>query len=337
MNAGASERSWAVRLSIQLYRRLLVAYPQAFRREYGAHMVQVFGDCCREASHADGAVGLWRYWLMAFGDLMRSALAERRQQEMHMSRTAWVRLGSLAAMVGGSTAAIFALVGLVLAEAQLLAPDSPVARDLFAFQLTVWQVTGWEVAPVVWVLYLLALIGLAVRGASRGTALGWIGITTSVIGAFLIAAANGYWSALVYSYSQGSECTRGLVCGPYVPAALNVQLLATIPFAVGMILYGIAGLRQQVLRRWNGAPLLIGALALLSPASYIYAMRYGAGTDYVGQLRYMDYVGELRVDLVLGVLALVSAAAWIVLGMALFPRKEERAAPQAIPANGSVG
>jgi len=62
MNAGASERSWAIRLSIQLYRRLLVAYPDTFRREYGAHMAQVFADCCREAAHADGVVGLWRYW-----------------------------------------------------------------------------------------------------------------------------------------------------------------------------------------------------------------------------------------------------------------------------------
>lgn len=43
MNAGGSERSWAIRLSIHLYRRLLVAYPDAFRREYGAHMAQVFG------------------------------------------------------------------------------------------------------------------------------------------------------------------------------------------------------------------------------------------------------------------------------------------------------
>jgi hypothetical protein len=38
-----------------------------------------------------------------------------------------------------------------------------------------------------------------------------------------------------------------------------------------------------------------------------------------------------------GVEALLLAVAWIALGVALFPRKEERAAPQAIPANGSVG
>jgi len=242
-----------------------------------------------------------------------------------MSRTVWVRLGSLAAIVGGTTAALFAVFGLVMAGTQLLDAESPFARSIFPFQVTVWEAT-----PVVSALYLLALVGLSLRGASRAGALGWIGITTSVIGTFLVAAGNGYWSALVYSQAGG--CVNPSSCSVYDPqhygsVALIAQLLGMTLFAVGMILYGIVALRQHVLR-WNGAPLLIGLFALLSPASYIFAVFVSAGTDYAGLL---------RVDLVLSAVALLLAAAWIALGVALFPRKGESTAPQAISANGSVG
>ncbi len=79
------EVSRAVRFSALVYNRLLVLYPQAFRREYGAHMAQVFRDCCREALHTNGITGLWRYWAIALGDRVVSAIAERRQEELSMS------------------------------------------------------------------------------------------------------------------------------------------------------------------------------------------------------------------------------------------------------------
>ena len=93
--------SRALRLSLLVYSRLLALYPKAFRREYGAHMAQVFRDCCREALHTNGITGLWRYWFIALGDLVVSVFAERRHQEISMSRTMWIRLGSLAAIIAG--------------------------------------------------------------------------------------------------------------------------------------------------------------------------------------------------------------------------------------------
>jgi hypothetical protein len=214
-------------------------------------------------------------------------------------------------------------------RAQLLDVNSPFARGIFPFQVTVWEAT-----QVVSALYLLVLVGLSLRGASRAGSLGWIGATMSVMGTVLVAASNGYWSALAYSQADG--CVNPSICSLYFPqqyaqAAVLAQLLGMLLFAVGMILYGIVALRHQVLPRWNGAPLLIGLLALLSPASYIIAMfvRFvSAGADYAG---------ALRVDLVLSAVALLLAAAWIALGVALFPRKEEQAASRPIPANGSVG
>ncbi len=54
MSANTRMTPWTVRLSVQMYQRLLVAYPQSFRREYGAPMPQVFRDCCREAASTGG-------------------------------------------------------------------------------------------------------------------------------------------------------------------------------------------------------------------------------------------------------------------------------------------
>jgi hypothetical protein len=72
--ADASARIVAV--SERLYRRLLGAYPAAFRHQYGAQMTQVFRDCCRAAYQRSGARGVLRLWIPTFGDLVRNAIAE---------------------------------------------------------------------------------------------------------------------------------------------------------------------------------------------------------------------------------------------------------------------
>ena len=116
MSANTRMTPWTVRLSVQMYQRLLVAYPQSFRRQYGTQMAQAFRDCCREAASTGGTAGLLRYWLIAFGDLIVSALAERRREEVHMSRTSWIRLGSLAAIIGGVTRLIYTLYAPLLSH-----------------------------------------------------------------------------------------------------------------------------------------------------------------------------------------------------------------------------
>lgn len=64
-------------LSERAYRRLLVAYPRKFREEYGAHMVQVFGDLCWEERRRAGALGLARLWVGVVPDLVVSTISER--------------------------------------------------------------------------------------------------------------------------------------------------------------------------------------------------------------------------------------------------------------------
>lgn len=67
---------WPLALSDGLYRLLVLAYPAAFRRRYGAEMRQVFRDCCREAYAQCGLPGLAQLWGWAVIDVLATAPRE---------------------------------------------------------------------------------------------------------------------------------------------------------------------------------------------------------------------------------------------------------------------
>jgi hypothetical protein len=237
-------------------------------------MIQVFRDCCREAAHADGAVGLGRYWLIALGDLIVSALAERRREEMHMSRTAWIRLGSLAAIIGGVTAVLLQIPNIAVIM------TSYSGRIVSPIESLYLQREAWEATPVLWLLIVLALIGLQAGEAGRANALGRIGATLGIIGAVLIGVGDAVTSAV--SRSQFLPCTPPLCTfydnNNYTVVSQIVVLLGAVLFAVGMILYSIAAIRSRVLaRRWaNALPLVVGLLVLLSNSG-LRLVPYAAG------------------------------------------------------------
>jgi hypothetical protein len=54
----SSSPSGIVSASARLYRLLLGAYPARFRQEYGAPMLQLFRDSCREAARRRGLYGI---------------------------------------------------------------------------------------------------------------------------------------------------------------------------------------------------------------------------------------------------------------------------------------
>ena len=63
-------------LSPRIYTFLLLAYPTAFRREFGPHMTQVFRDSCRDQQRQAGRFGLLHVWLRTFVDLVKTAPQE---------------------------------------------------------------------------------------------------------------------------------------------------------------------------------------------------------------------------------------------------------------------
>lgn len=55
----SSARQRSIALAVFFYRWLLMLYPRSFRQRYGAQMLQVFRDSCREARQARGCVACW--------------------------------------------------------------------------------------------------------------------------------------------------------------------------------------------------------------------------------------------------------------------------------------
>ena len=68
---------WISSVLERVYRILLIAYPKQFRQVYGEHMMQVFGDQCREARRNGGVAGLVRLGFCTILDVMVTALRER--------------------------------------------------------------------------------------------------------------------------------------------------------------------------------------------------------------------------------------------------------------------
>jgi hypothetical protein len=87
--------------SERAYKMLLLAYPREFRKDYGAGMVQAFGDLCREEKQRRGASGLMAVWGRTVPDLAITALTER----MDAVRDRWLfALVPLALALGGAIA-----------------------------------------------------------------------------------------------------------------------------------------------------------------------------------------------------------------------------------------
>ncbi|OLE55079.1 MAG: hypothetical protein AUG51_05460 [Acidobacteria bacterium 13_1_20CM_3_53_8] len=65
--------------SQKLYSLFLILYPAEFRREYGAHMAQLFRDRWRETKASGGASRL-RLWMYTLLDLIQSAPKEHLEK-----------------------------------------------------------------------------------------------------------------------------------------------------------------------------------------------------------------------------------------------------------------
>ena len=67
----------AVERSLAMYRRLLRAYPPAFREQYGDEMARVFRDAARAAWRQSGLAGMTVLWARTLTDTLINATRER--------------------------------------------------------------------------------------------------------------------------------------------------------------------------------------------------------------------------------------------------------------------
>jgi hypothetical protein len=64
-------------LSEKIYRKLLLLYPPAHRRDYGGLMAQLFRDQCRDAYREGRTAGLMKLWLRVLPDIGRTSIQEQ--------------------------------------------------------------------------------------------------------------------------------------------------------------------------------------------------------------------------------------------------------------------
>ncbi len=69
-------------VSKRVYRSLLVLYPKEFRREYGADMVQLFRDQCRDELRTGGVVAWIALWFRTLVELVGSTRRERERSRL---------------------------------------------------------------------------------------------------------------------------------------------------------------------------------------------------------------------------------------------------------------
>jgi hypothetical protein len=94
----------SLHLPIKIYQALISIYPSEFRRDYGDLMVQVFGDCCRQAFREAGMSGLLLLWWRTLLDTVKTAIEEHSQRGVYMAKQTFIKLSGWLLILGAIAA-----------------------------------------------------------------------------------------------------------------------------------------------------------------------------------------------------------------------------------------
>lgn len=159
---------------MRVYEALLRLYPQAYRREYGPMMLQLFRDQCRDLCRR-GNHGAAGFWLWTLADVCRSAFREQLTEQTNHMKNMPPRKLSLILFVVAVGASVFscyltsstpglalglayfsALVLVVRAAVEWVRPSTELVRSLiwggagaavFAFICPQWAKLHLPVIP----------------------------------------------------------------------------------------------------------------------------------------------------------------------------------------------
>jgi hypothetical protein len=193
-----------IALSEQVYRALIFLYPADYRREYGALMVQVFRDVCRDTYRQDGLLGAALWWLRTLLDLTLTVVEQRRKMQLGMSKSNFMHLAGLFLVIGGA-------FGAVSAFSQLQPGDHYTYYG-------VYQVLLWLIAPSFFFIG-LGTIGLGMRFAEP---LGKVGQWTAYV---MGVASLGMTFGMVASWLNEDMWNVWYVLGLVHVAALTLFAL----------------------------------------------------------------------------------------------------------------
>ena len=345
MNQNGSPRlqHW-VSCSVALYQRLLVFYPPAFRRAYGAQLVQTFRDQCRQAACEYRLPGLFSCWMSMLTDLVSSALAERLTEGYTMSRAAFIRLA------GGLILVSVALLVPILfsthtppftsgAVAYVVSPSCDISGTRLCLQTytpggVVYTTSGntisfmlvsapyyGSVFPFVAKLFAACCFALGLLGVTLAQRR-WPGRLAG--GLALLGQAGTILSTFVLGGSNFGDLYPSTVYDLTLSRLWSVLPLASsLALGLGLIICGLVTLKEGALTGWKGALLLLGLWLGIGNAGlwwlqWAHPLLYIEGTGFV-----WDYWGTSSFWLALGftLYALISYALWGWLGFKLWMQK----------------
>jgi hypothetical protein len=227
-----SNDQWLVMVSIQLYKALLKMYPSEFRLEYGAPMLQLFKDCCRRSFEEAGAAGLLSLWRRTMLDTVRTAIEEHSQRGVDMSREKFIQLCGWGLMIGGPAVLLGWLAGSRPEYNRFNTLSLPIDRYINAVQFPL-IILGL-------LLLCLGFLGLLLQYGQKAGVLGSSSLAFSMVSGLVSTAG-----AIGLGFSDS---------GPW----WNLFFLGLTFLYLGLVVFGLANLRQRLLPRWNGLPAAAG-------------------------------------------------------------------------------
>jgi len=201
-----------LRVSDNIYRRLLVLFPMQYHREgLSDEMAQIFRDMCREVYQEKGLGGLLQIWLSVLVDTLWVALIEQLQVGIYVTRERLLRVGGWSAVAGG--------VSIVLMAFTHGGPNWIfwVGHNSLNFLF-----------PLIALLYLGLWVGL-IAHQRQGNVLRTLGTLSGLSGS-VILLGTGTWMAF-RNYLFGAPTWHYYNAGWLMASA-------------GLILYGLSSLRK---------------------------------------------------------------------------------------------
>ena len=224
----------AVSFSISLYDLLLATYPAGFRHEYGPLMAQVFRDCILRSYHLDGLPGLLDLWIHTILDYVKSVIEEYLQKGIHMSKEKFIRLSGWSLLLGAFT---FLVVWLI--DQRGAPPYNP--HNFLSKPIDLYlEYASMILIPASLFLFMVGMIGLYLRYGDETNGLGKGSLIMGIIGGVLSFVGS------ILMTTTESE------------VAWTVFFAGFMLYFLGLIIFGIATLRETPLPRWKILPILTG-------------------------------------------------------------------------------
>ena len=169
-----------------------------------------------------------------------------------MTSSNLVRLGGLAVLLGGALVIIADLLSLITIRS---GDFSQVATTrAYAFTIALY--------PLAAILLLGGLLGLYVHQSEAAGTLGFIGFLLAFFGTAMVVGLG--WAQLFVAPNVAEVAPESLDASFFWPSGLSLAVTIA-PWALGLLLFGLATLRARVYPRAAAIILIVGAVIVVLP------------------------------------------------------------------------